>query len=420
MKYPEMYSVRQTIETPAVENIGQTVTTELARLGLAERIKPGDRIAVTAGSRGINHIDQILKKVIDVLKTLRADPFIVPAMGSHGGGTAQGQVDILNSLNISETSMGVPVRSSMAVVEIGTSSNGFPVLVDKHAAEADGIVVINRIKPHTEFEGPIESGLMKMMAIGLGNHAGCFQVHRQTVNYGYSTVIPEIGSMILDRLPVLFGLGIVENLYDETASIRACLPDQFHETESRLLSKAKQYMARIPFDEIDILIVDEMGKNISGTGMDTNVIGRIMFIGEKEPVSPSITRIVVLGLTPESHGNAVGIGLADLTTRHVIDRLDTRALATNALAAMTPEKARIPVGLPTDRDAVDAAFQTIGAVDPARARVIHIKNTLEMGTFHASRAFKDEVVARKDLKQINALGPLSFDETGRLAGVCLY
>ena len=178
-------------------------------------------------------------------------------------------------------------------------------------------------------------------------------------------------------------------------------------------------MARIPFDEIDILIVDEMGKNISGTGMDTNVIGRIMFIGEREPVSPSITRIVVLGLTPASHGNGVGIGLADLTTRHVIDRLDTRAMATNALAAMTPEKARIPVGLPTDRDAVDAAFQTIGAVDPARARVVHIKNTLEMGTFHASRAFKDEVVARKDLKQINALGPLSFDDTGRLAGVCL-
>jgi len=417
VEFPKMYRVRQAIDTPQIDNIENTISTQLAELELETLIKPGDRIAITAGSRGINHIDQIIKHVIAGLKSHGAHPFIVPSMGSHGGGTADGQRDILNSLNINEISMGVPVVSSMEVVQIGVSSHGFPVLVDKQAAKADGVVVINRIKPHTEFEGPIESGLMKMMAIGLGKHKGCEQVHRQTVNFGYSQVLPEIGSIILDKLPILFGLGIVENLYDETAMIKACLPEQFHGTESTLLTKAKTYMARLPFDEIDILIVDEIGKNISGTGMDTNVIGRIMFIGEPEPDNPCITRIVVLGLTEHSHGNAIGIGLADLTTRHVLEQLDTKAMATNALAAMTPEKARIPIGLETDKAAIEAALKTIGAVAPENTRIIHIKNTLEMGTLHISQALRNQLDQRDDLKLIDDLGPLQFDDQNRLVPV---
>ena len=419
MEYPRMYSIRQMIDTPRVDNIEKTVTKELTGLELATRVKPEDRIAITAGSRGINHIDQILKQVIHILKSHRADPFIVPSMGSHGNGTTQGQLDVLKSLNITEDTMGVPILSSMEVVQIGTSSNGFPVMVDKHAAEADSVVVINRIKPHTEFEGPIESGLMKMMAIGLGNHKGCFQVHKQTINFGFSNIIPEIGAIILNQVPVLFGLGVVENLYDETACIKACLPDQFYETESMLLKKAKKYMARLPFDKIDILIIDEMGKNISGTGMDTNVIGRIMFTGEKEPDRPKITRIAVLDLTDASHGNAVGIGLADFTTQNVIDKLDTKAMVTNALAAMTPEKARIPISLATDRAVVETAFETIGSVKTPDARVIHIKNTLEMGTLHVSHAFKDEIKERKDLMLLEDIGPLSFNDKGRLSAVRL-
>ncbi|MCP4577814.1 MAG: DUF2088 domain-containing protein, partial [Deltaproteobacteria bacterium] len=226
------------------------------------------------------------------------------------------------------------------------------------------------------------------------------QVHKQAVNYGYSNIIPEIGSLILKKLPVVFGLGIVENLFDATACVGACLPEQFYETESQLLEKAKQYMARLPFEEIDILVIDEMGKNISGTGMDTNVIGRIMFIGEKEPERPKIMRIVVLDVTPQSHGNAVGIGLADITTAHVVDQLDAKAMATNALAAMTPEKARIPVGLPTDKDAVEAAMKTIGAVEPPDVRLVHIKNTLQIKTLHISHALKQEVASRTDLKLV--------------------
>lgn len=414
-----MHRIRQTIEAPKIDIIQDTIIQELSRLDLASRIRPGARIAITAGSRGIKHIDLILKTLIDILKTNKADPFIVPAMGSHGNGTAQGQIDILKSLNITQDTMGVPILSSMEVIQIGISSHGFPILVDKHAATADGVVVVNRIKPHTEFEGPIESGLMKMMAIGLGNHKGCFQVHKQTVNFGYSKIIPEIGSIILNTIPVLFGVGIVENIYDETACIKACLPDQFYETEALLLKKAKNYMARLPFDKIDILILDEMGKNISGTGMDTNVIGRIMFIGEKEPDTPKITRIVVLDLTEASHGNAIGIGLADFTSQKVINKLDIQAMATNAITAMTPEKARLPVSLDTDKKTIEAAFQTIGAVAPADARIVHIKNTLEMGTFNISHALMDEAKKRKDLTMLEEIGPLSFDDKNRLIPVKL-
>jgi len=412
-----MYKIRQMIDAPRIDFIEEKMAAELDALNLKDRIKKGSRIAITAGSRGIANIDLIYKQIILRLKQLQADPFIIPAMGSHGGGTAEGQLDVLKSLNITEKSMGAPIVSSMEVVEIGTSSHGFPVLVDKTAASADGIVVVNRIKPHTEFEGPVESGLMKMMAIGLGKHKGCFQVHRQTVNFGYRNIIPEIGEIILKTLPILFGVGIVENIYDETAIIKAILPDRFFESEKKLLIKAKTYMARLPFDKIDILILDEIGKNISGTGMDTNVIGRIMFVGEKEPESPKITRIVVLGLTKQAHGNAVGIGLADFTTQNVINNIDTFAMATNAITAMTPEKARLPISFPTDEAAINAAFQTIGAVDPENARVVHIKNTLEMGEITISHALKKEMMNRPTLKIVQDLGPLAFTDKGRLLPV---
>ena len=414
-----MYRISQVIDAPQIDSVQEEVVRELECLDLASRITPGARIAVTAGSRGINQIDTIIRQVIDVLKGHGASPFIVPAMGSHGNGTAQGQRDILRSLNITEDTMGVEVLSSMEVVEAAVSSHGFPVLVDKYAAEADGVVVINRVKPHTEFEGHIESGMMKMMAIGLGKHEGCFQVHKQTVNYGYSTIIPEIGGIILDRLPVLFGIGIVENAYDETALIRACLPENLIREEQALLKKAKTYMARLPFDQFDILIVDEIGKNISGTGMDTNVIGRIMFVGEPEPVKPKITRIVALDVTDSAHGNGLGIGLADFTTRRFIDKLDTTAMATNAIAAMTPEKVRLPIALETDRAAVEAAFQTIGAVPPDKARIVHIKNTLEISTLHVSQALTAEVENSKDLVIDKKLGPLAFEDSGRIKKVKL-
>jgi hypothetical protein len=414
MNYPKMYHIRQIFDAPRVEHVEETLTQELESIQVGSLIEPGMRIAITGGSRGIANIDRILRQLIQVLKSYAAKPFIIPAMGSHGGGTAEGQQEVLKSLNITEDSVGAPIISSMEVAEIGRSSFGFPVLVDKNAAEADGIVVVNRIKPHTEFEGPIESGLMKMMAIGMGKHKGCLEVHKQTVNYGYRNVIPEIGSIILDKLPVLFGIAIVENIYDETARIQAVPASRFLAEEKSILAEAKRLMARLPFNEIDVLVIDEMGKNVSGTGIDTNVIGRIMFIGEKEPEYPRITRIVVLDLTAESHGNAVGIGLADYTTRRLLNKTDFSAMATNAITAMSPEKGRVPIALGTDKEAVEAALTTIGAVDPEKARVVHIKNTLEIAALHISEAFLEEIKGRTDLEIIEELGPMPFDGDGNL------
>jgi len=393
------------------------VSRELESIQIGSLIKAGSHIAITAGSRGIAGIERILRHLGRLLRENGAKPFLIPAMGSHGGGTAEGQLKILETLNITEQTVGAPIISSMEVIEIARSSYNFPVLVDKHAAGADGIVVVNRIKPHTEFEGPIESGLLKMMAIGMGKHKGCLEVHKQTVHYGYREVIPEIGRVIIEKLPVLFGVGIVENIYDETAFIKAVLPSRLFAEEETLLAEAKRLMARLPFDKVDVLIVDEMGKNISGTGMDSNVIGRIMFIGEKEPENPKITRIVVLDLTEESHGNAIGIGLADYTTQRLVSKIDHVATTTNAVAGMSPEKGRIPITLKTDKEAVEAAFTTIGAVGPEEVRVVHIKNTLEIAELDISEAFLDEVKGREDLKLLEELGPLSFDKEGNLQSI---
>ncbi len=417
MNFPEMYRIRQIFDAPKVADIEEILSRELESIQVKSIIKEGARIAITAGSRGIANIDRILRHLVRILKENSAEPFLIPAMGSHGGGNAEGQAEILKSLNITEESVGAPVVSSMDVIEIGTSRFGFPVLVDKHAAEADGIIIMNRIKPHTEFEGPIESGLMKMMAIGMGKHKGCFQVHKQTVQYGYRDVIPEIGRVILDKLPILVGIGIIENIYDETALIRAIPSSGFMEEEEKLLFEAKRLMARLPFDKIDVLVVDEMGKNISGTGMDTNVIGRIMFIGEKEPEDPKITRIVVLDLTAEAHGNAVGVGLADYTTQRLIDKTDQAVTAINCITAMSPEKGRLPIALKTDKETVEAALDTIGAIDPEKARLVHIKNTLEIGELDVSGAFLKEVGGRKDLKLIKELGTMSFESDGSLRSV---
>jgi len=417
MNYPEMFRIRQVFDAPKILDIEGALDRELELIQMRSLLKEGARIAITAGSRGVANMDLILRRLVRVLKENSAKPFLIPTMGSHGGGTAEGQIEVLKSLNITEESIGAPIISSMDVVEIGRSRFGFSVMVDRHAAQADGIVVLNRIKPHTEFEGPIESGLMKMMAIGMGKHRGCLEVHKQTVNFGYREVIPEIGGVILKKLPVLFGLGIVENIYDETAIIRAVPSSRFLSEEKNLLAEAKRLMARLPFDKIDVLVVDKMGKNISGAGMDTNVIGRIMFIGEKEPEHPKITRVVVLDLTEESHGNAVGIGLADYATRRLVNKVDHEVTAINCITAMSPEKGRIPIVLKTDKEAVEAALNTIGAVEPDKARVIHIKSTLEIGELEVSSAFMEEVEKREELKLIEESGPLSFDSEGTLSPV---
>jgi len=412
MKYPNMYRIRQVLEAPRVKNIEAQIDIELATIQAHTRIHSGARIGITAGSRGVAAIDRVIKHLVQALKSYGACPFIFPAMGSHGGGTAKGQLEVLESLNITQETMGAPILSSMEVVEIGRSSHDYPVYVDQNATKADGIVVVNRVKPHTDFNGPIESGLMKMMAIGMGKHKGCIEIHKQTVNYGYHNIIPEYGQIVLNALPVVFGVGIVENAYEQVACLKAVLPDNIRNEEEKLLVNAKQLMGKLPMDQIDILIVDEIGKNISGTGMDTNVIGRIMFIGGKEPETPKISRIIALDLTRETHNNACGIGLADYTTSRLVNKIDFKATAINTMAGSSPEKGRIPIAFDTDKEVLEGALNTIGAIDPVNARIVHIKNTLEIVEMEVSASLLPELEGRDDIENCLEMGPLEFDERG--------
>ncbi|HXH12733.1 MAG TPA: lactate racemase domain-containing protein [Alphaproteobacteria bacterium] len=412
--YPYMYRIRQTFEGPAVADIPATVAAELARIDVASVIKPGQTVALTAGSRGVANIATIIKATVQYLQSIGAKPFVIPAMGSHGGGTAEGQLDVLSHYGITEATMGVPLRASMEVVQIGETPDGLPVWLDKYASEADHIGVINRIKPHTDFSGAIESGLMKMMTIGLGKYHGAQHYHRANVQYGYEHVIRTVGRTVLQQARIAFGLGVVENGYDQTAIIRAVLAPQLEETELELQALAKKLVARLPFDFIHLLIVEEMGKNISGAGMDTKVIGRIMNIIEPPPRHPRILRIYVRDLHDDSYGNATGVGLADFVSRRLVNKIDPTATYINCLTGLSPESARIPITVDTDREAVEAALGTIGLVKPEEARIVRIKNTLLLEELDVSEALLAEVKPRDNLEILWGPKPLAFDSTGTL------
>jgi hypothetical protein len=376
-------------------------------------VKRGDTVAVGAGSRGIANIDVVVGTTVRWLRDLGAKPFVFPAMGSHGGGTVEGQLSVLEHYRITEATMGCPLRATMEVSEVGEAL-GLPVWLDRYAAEADWIGLVNRIKPHTDFKGTIESGLFKMMTIGLGKWKGAIQYHRACVTHGYETVITAVGREILSKVKIGFGVGLVENGYDETAQIEAFNAQDLEAGERRLLKSAREWMARLPFSPIDVLIVEQMGKNISGAGMDTNVIGRPTNPHEPFPNDPKILWIVALDLTDESYGNAIGIGNADFTTRRLVDKIDMKPTLINAITACEPGTAKVPATYETDREAVEAALSCIGLTPPERARVIRIKNTLMIGELEVSEAFAAEVARRSDLTVVGE-APLAFDATGRLA-----
>jgi hypothetical protein len=412
--YPNMYRIRQKFEGPAVADIPAAVQAELARADVAAVIKPGQTVALTAGSRGVANIATIIKAVADYLKRLGAKPFVIPAMGSHGGGTADGQLEVLRHYDITEESMGVPLRATMEVVQIGETPDGIPVWLDKYASEADHIGVINRVKPHTDFSGAIESGLFKMMTIGLGKYQGAQYYHRANVQYGYEHVIRTVGCTVLQQARIAFGLGVIENGYDQTAIIRAVRTPQFEATELELQALSKKLAARLPFDFIHLLIVEEMGKNISGTGMDTKVIGRIMNIIEPPPKHPRILRIYVRDLHDDSYGNATGVGLADFVSRRLVNNIDPTATYINCLTGLSPESARIPITFDTDREAVDAALGTIGLVKSDEARIVRMKNTLLLEELDVSEALLPEVQQRDTLEILWGPKGLMFDSDGGL------
>jgi hypothetical protein len=411
---PKIFKIRQKTDAPHLENIEKRVNELLDQFELQKKVKRGERIGLTAGSRGIKDKPRVLKTIIERLKDLGTSPFIVPCMGSHGGATAEGQIEVLESLGVTEKSMGAPILSSVEVEEIGRTKFGTPVLVDKNLLGAGKIIVVNRIKPHTDFKGEIESGLVKMMAIGMAKPRGALMVHRLTIKHGFPAVLAEVGSIILKKLPIFFGLGIIENQYDETALIELLKPEEMMEKEKALLKRARELMPSLPFNQMDILIVDEMGKNISGAGLDTNVIGRNLFIGGTKSNKPKITRIFVRDLTEGSHGNATGIGMADYTTKRLVDKIDYSSTRINCITGMTPENGRVPIFFERDREALHTAYSNSGVLDPQELRILWIKNTLELECFLASQAFLDETRLSPRLEVLSEPFDLPFDEDGNL------
>lgn len=416
MSYPKLFRVRQKFERRRVEDVAAAVRQALERLELDSKIRPGQTVALTAGSRGIANIPLVLKATVDHLRHLGAKPFLVPAMGSHGGGTAEGQRHVLESYGITEAFVGAPIRASMEVVSLGTTAEGFPVVLDRHASEADHIAVIGRIKPHTGYHGPIESGLLKMMMIGLGKHAGALAYHRILLEFPYDKVVRSVGRLVLSKAAIAFGLGIVENAYDETALIDGVAPSHFERREEELLVLAKQWLAKLPFHNADLLIVDEIGKNISGSGMDTNVVGRKRAFRHDAAMhnQPEMFRIFVRGLTDKTHGNAAGIGLADFTTTRLVKGMNYQATVINCLTAGYPEGANIPVHFETDREVIDAALAIIGTRRPEEARIQRIRNTLLLEEVEVSEPCLEDPSKATDFTVQGNARPLVFDAQGNL------
>jgi len=417
MELPQMALLEQRFDTQRLDTVDHAVAREMAGLQLAEKIRPGASVAITAGSRGIANIALITATVVSELKRLGAIPLVFPAMGSHGGATAAGQVNVLVNLGMTEETLGCPIRSDMEPVHLGNAALDFPIYVDRNAMSADHIVVINRIKAHTKFKGPVESGLMKMMAIGMGKQKGASYYHQAAVRLTFPNIVDTVGVEVIKRCPILFGLGIVENAFHETCLVKALPPQDIHRGEQELLTIAKQRMARLPFEDIDILIIDEIGKDISGTGMDTNVTGRNRDLLGDFTTLPRTKRVYVRDLTDASEGNATGIGLADFTTTRLVNKMDRKKTYMNAITGISPEKAAIPMYFDSDREALDAAFLTIGDTPPAAARIVHICNTNDIHRISVSAGYRDEIEASPDLTVIDEWQPLAFDSTGNLVAL---
>lgn len=390
LRLPRMFRARQVFDDTRLDDTTRAVMDELGKPAIRSLVRPGTRIAVAVGSRGIRSIDRITRALVDGLKAMGAHPFIVPSMGSHGSGTAEGQTSLLAGYGVTEEAMGVPILASMETVVVGTTSGGLPIHIAKDALDADMIVPIARIKPHTDFRGPIESGLCKMLAIGLAKHNGCSQLHREGFAR-FNTLIPEVASRLIASTPIGFGLAIIENAYDETSRIEAVAADAFLSREPDLLIEAKRLMPRILLSEIDVLVIGKIGKDVSGAGMDPNIVGRTT----KGPLAdfngPLIKRIVVLDLSEITAGNAIGIGLADFTLKDILPIIDYESTYANCIASGNPEACRIPIALADEAEAIRAALSCTPGVDPDRPRIVRIGSTLELEHIEFSAPLLDEV-----------------------------
>ena len=411
----KLIQIKQKFPSYSVENITEEIKSEIANLKLQKLIKPGDSIAITAGSRGITDINVITRTVIDELIKLQGKPFIIPAMGSHGGATVSGQLKVLEGYGITEKKMGVPIKATMDVVKIGEINNGIPVYIDKNVINADHVVAINRIKAHTRFAGEIESGLVKMLLVGLGKDAGARVYHRAIMNNTFDLIVESALPFVLSRLSVLFGLAIIENAYGKVADISAMMGEDITKKEPGLKKKSFELMAKLPFSNIDLLIVDNMGKDISGTGMDTNIIGSKDVNSSKTPnEGAGISRIFVRDLTPNSHGNACGIGLADFTTRKLVNKINFQETYINCVTALRPEGAKIPMTFECDKDAIEAAISTCGVENPDDMKIVWIKNTLDLEMVIVSEGYLDDLNGRDNFEEISSTREITFDSSGNL------
>ncbi|MGI6081272.1 MAG: lactate racemase domain-containing protein [Limnochordia bacterium] len=397
-----------------VDNPEAVAGEALRQAGIAAKVNPGDRIAVACGSRGIGSYAHVVKGVIDALKTVGADPVIIPAMGSHGGATSEGQTAVLAEASITEQSMGAPIMASMDVVELGTIPGGPPVCFARQAMEMDGVVLVNRVKPHTDFAGDLGSGLIKMLVIGLGKARGAQAIHAYGVR-GLKEMVPEAAKMILSQVNVLPSIAIIENASGRPAIIRALDADHLPEGEKELMNLARAHMARLPVEQLDLLVVDKMGKDISGSGMDTNVIGRLGIAGEADFESPRISRVVVLDLSAASHGNATGVGLADVITERLRAKIDEKTTYINTVTSTFLERARLPVSMPTDREAIEVGLRCAWQPDTEAARIIRVSSTLELDQMFVSIAVWEELRQRPDIETLSRPTPWQFSAAGELS-----
>jgi hypothetical protein len=415
--FPRLIRIRQNFPHPPALDIRAALDGEFAKL--RPRLKRGARIGVGVGSRGITNLPAIIGGVIEQLRAAGTEPFIIPAMGSHGGATADGQRDVLATYDITEATMGVPVLASVEVRRVGTTAEGAPVFCSVEALAADGILLVNRIKPHTDFYGAIGSGLLKMCVVGLGKQVGAAAMHTAASRIGHERSIRGMAKVLIETAPVLGGIAILENQFHETARLVAIPREEMQTAEDALLEQARALMPLLPFEEVDVLIVDRIGKNVSGSGMDPNVTNRWVqgYIGslvrENRP-APFIRRIFVRDLTPESHGNGIGIGLADVTTTRLIRGMDLRVTNINALTSLTPQTAKLPIAFDTDREAIERTLASVGLEDTTRSRVVRIESTLSVVEMDVSEALWSDVKENPTLEVISEPRAMDFDGAGNL------
>lgn len=410
---PKMVHVRQKFQLPRIDDVTATVVSEFAKPGIQSKITPGMTVALGVGSRGVNNIAECVKAVVTQLKALGAEPFVFPAMGSHGGATAEGQKEVLDGYGVTEAYIGCPVKSSMEVVEIGKADDGMPVYLDKFAAEADAIALVCRIKPHTNFRAPIESGIVKMLTIGMGKIIGASTLHTYGMDM-FGELLPKAAKIIMGTKNVLFGVAMIENAADETAIIEVVPSEQIFDREPELQILAKQYMPMLQFDEIDVLVVEKIGKNISGSGMDPNITGRNCRQVEWD-MKPHVKKIAVLGLTPETHGNATGLGAADVITMDVYRELDIAKTYANVITSTYLDGAAIPIIMNSDQEAIQLAVKTVVRVKPQDTKIVRISTTLEVMDIHVSENLLPHIKNNPDKFEIlSDAQPFKFDTKGKL------